>query len=1130
LNIPSGISNPFQIVAGTSFSAALAVSTMGATPTVIAYTPTAITLPNIPPSLPQPSRASQYITIDGGGMSALTPFTGSMLAVGRGSLAAIDASGTLTVTTNANSLIGTMPADWNSNIYTVALGNYGVILRNNHTVGLWGSGNDLTNTIPTNFQTNIAEIAIRGTHVMLRTIDGRVWSNQLPLPLLSNVRHIAAGATFAVVSFTDGSVRVWATDNSEGVLSIPSNATNITEIAAGDYHVLALRANGQVVSWGATSHDNDQTTIPFAVSSGNVIAIAAGERQSMALLANGNAVAWGDYPANTLDHINAVSSTHHITGIATGDQQVAVLIDNSVPTVTVVPSATPIIVPTTTPRANHGEFVANQIAWYTMSDFAIPQSFAGLSESTTFQCPQPQSCPRLSAIINAPPADGRQFPSLIFSEGRGDELSASTNTTLNGVPFTVRASLKRTSLNRHDVMLSLGAPGVVRQYLTLGIDKENRPYCSFYADDLRSTSWYVDREWHAYACSYDPTSRIRTLWRDGQIIGQDIVRGAFTPPAAPLVIGRRYDSMAGVNGEIAEVDIVNRVLNQTELQPPNTVLDSAKITGLVINTLLQSVSPNGGVTVCQNRIDGTPGMCPFFDQEPTTAHDGAYIQFPGDQRLSITTSNTPNGFSIGAWVYQNQITPGNVIVSRSDRNNDGAGMYIHETTDTDGSDATTCSWVNTSGSSPVVVSVQPAFVAPTQEWHHYLCSYDHNLAKMAFYVDGVLIQQVSVTPQAIPGSVLIGYNNPSISFPASNFMGNVDDVMIYDGAVSGATVAEIVNSTNPSTPIPTPTPTNCPAIDDGTTQELDMTSYEAWQSSDYNAHDPQQAIDDYTPSYSFTEIEDQPWWEVDLGETYDISSVKLIDSTGLYARNTDLFLTTMDLDAETNIDYVKSQSVAWRYVKCDDTTGDCNPPAAVSHTVTFPSGSRARYIRIQHEDTGRVRLNEVRVTARNFVFECGSPPPPTATFTPTQTGTRTTTPRPSKTSLAATVTPTMPGITPYTVTKTATSTRTSTNTSTNTRTATVTVTPTLPSATPYRSPTRSAVNTRTPLFTTRTMLARRSPTFYAQTQTARAITSTPSKTATATPTAAYPLPATRTRTATAYPLPATRTATATRTP
>ena len=306
-----------------------------------------------------------------------------------------------------------------------------------------------------------------------------------------------------------------------------------------------------------------------------------------------------------------------------------------------------------------------------------------------------------------------------------------------------------------------------------------------------------------------------------------------------------------------------------------------------------------------------------------------------------------------------------------------------------------------------------------------------------------------------------------------------------------------------------------------------MTSYEAWQSSDYNAHDPQQAIDDYTPSYSFTEIEDQPWWQVDLGESYDISSVTLIDSTGLYARNTDLFLTEMDLDAETDIDYVKSQSVAWRYVKCDDTTGDCNPPTAVSHTVTFPSGSRARYIRIQYEDSGRVRLNEVRVTARNFVFECGSPPPPTATFTATQTGTPTTTPRPSKTSLAATVTPTMPGITPYTVTKTATTTRTSTNTATNTRTATITVTPTLPSATPYRSPTRSATNTRTPLFTTRTMLARRSPTFYAQTLTALAITSTPSKTATATPTAAYPLPATRTRTATAYPLPATRTATAT---
>jgi hypothetical protein len=294
-----------------------------------------------------------------------------------------------------------------------------------------------------------------------------------------------------------------------------------------------------------------------------------------------------------------------------------------------------------------------------------------------------------------------------------------------------------------------------------------------------------------------------------------------------------------------------------------------------------------------------------------------------------------------------------------------------------------------------------------------------------------------------------------------------------------------------------------------------MTSYEAWQSSEYNTHDASQAIDDNTNRYSMTESEDQAWWQVDLGESYDISQVNMLvrwDTDGRYTNNTDLFLSTTDLAGETDIASVKAQSVAWRYVKCNDMIGTCDSSLAENHTMTFPIGTRARYIRFQREDTGQLQINEVSVTIRDTSIDCGPVPPPTATFTPTQTGTRTTTPRPSKTSLAATVTPTMPGITPYTVTKTATSTRTSTNTSTNTRTATVTVTPTLPSATPYRSPTRSAVNTRTPLFTTRTMLARRSPTFYAQTQTARAITSTPSKTATATPTAAYPLPATRTRT------------------
>jgi hypothetical protein len=198
---------------------------------------------------------------------------------------------------------------------------------------------------------------------------------------MTNITHIAAGRNFAAVLLGNGTVQVFANTNPDGVKNIPTNAINITDIVAGDYHIVTLRNNGQVYSWGANQHDNGQADVPYAATQGNVVAISAGEQQSMVLLNSGNAVAWGDYPDNTIDALDDVNQLHQMTGIATGNRQIALLIDNTQgTTITPVPSVTRLVVPTMTPRANDAQFIANQIAWYTMADFSQPQEFNGASQ------------------------------------------------------------------------------------------------------------------------------------------------------------------------------------------------------------------------------------------------------------------------------------------------------------------------------------------------------------------------------------------------------------------------------------------------------------------------------------------------------------------------------------------------------------------------------------------------------------------------------------------------------------------------------------------------------------------------------------------------------------------------------
>jgi alpha-tubulin suppressor-like RCC1 family protein len=74
----------------------------------------------------------------------------------------------------------------------------------------------------------------------------------------------------------------------------------VTAIAAGNEHSLALLANGTVRAWGnnrAGQLGNGTTAngkVPVAVSAlSNVVAIAAGKEHSTALLANGTVMAWG---------------------------------------------------------------------------------------------------------------------------------------------------------------------------------------------------------------------------------------------------------------------------------------------------------------------------------------------------------------------------------------------------------------------------------------------------------------------------------------------------------------------------------------------------------------------------------------------------------------------------------------------------------------------------------------------------------------------------------------------------------------------------------------------------------------------------------------------------------------------
>jgi hypothetical protein len=128
-----------------------------------------------------------------------------------------------------------------------------------------------------------------------------------PPPSATNVTAIAVGDYHCLALRKNGTVVAWGRSN-EGQTNVPASCTNIMAIAVGSYHSLALRSNGTMIAWGQNIYN--QTNIPAGLT--NVIAISAAGNYNFVLKADGKVMAWGGvagspYPYSDIVRLDAGS-------------------------------------------------------------------------------------------------------------------------------------------------------------------------------------------------------------------------------------------------------------------------------------------------------------------------------------------------------------------------------------------------------------------------------------------------------------------------------------------------------------------------------------------------------------------------------------------------------------------------------------------------------------------------------------------------------------------------------------------------------------------------------------------------------------------------------------------------------
>ncbi|MEW6157005.1 MAG: immunoglobulin domain-containing protein, partial [Verrucomicrobiota bacterium] len=150
-------------------------------------------------------------------------------------------------------------------------------------------------------------------------------ANQIGTATISVLAQDAEGATavrsfaLAVHAASPRLIRAWGW-NSDGQLNIPADLTNVTAIAAGAFHVLALRNDSSLVSWGKPA-----VVQRLPANLREVVSVAAANNAAMALKMDGSVVAWGVGPGIPPAHTNVPPGLVGVSAITMGDSHAVAL-------------------------------------------------------------------------------------------------------------------------------------------------------------------------------------------------------------------------------------------------------------------------------------------------------------------------------------------------------------------------------------------------------------------------------------------------------------------------------------------------------------------------------------------------------------------------------------------------------------------------------------------------------------------------------------------------------------------------------------------------------------------------------------------------------------------------------------
>ncbi|MCP4992875.1 MAG: DUF11 domain-containing protein, partial [Gammaproteobacteria bacterium] len=192
----------------------------------------------------------------------------------------------------------------------------------------------------------------------------------------------------------------------------------------------------------------------------------------------------------------------------------------------------------------------------------------------------------------------------------------------------------------------------------------------------------------------------------------------------------------------------------------------------------EAAPPFADATIRQAKARCTGSACPAAGQ---SGQHGLAVDFDGNDVLTMVNAINPisTSFTAMAWFNVDDYASQRAILSQDDSGAGTGRTWLG--VDTNGKLYSTLGGSASTGLSTV----------STGQWHHAAVAYDGT--KLSLYLDGTLaVTATTISMESSEATMFIGADES----PGSNFNGLIDEVVIYDKAVSDEEIYDIANPLN----------------------------------------------------------------------------------------------------------------------------------------------------------------------------------------------------------------------------------------------------------------------------------------------------------------------------------------------